>query len=83
MSTDNFISVGFNHWDEAFKKIHPSKIQDLERTADGLCQQYALLSGYLSLRGAAGCGDHGHEDAMKEANKKLKKVRKALGFTYP
>jgi hypothetical protein len=30
-----------------------------------------------------GCGDQGHEDSVKEANKALTRIRKALGFNYP
>lgn len=43
----------------------------------------AALSEYLGYRGSYGCGDHGHEEALGEAKKKRKKVRKALGYVYP
>lgn len=58
-------------------------LQCLEKEAAAVSQRAAWVSEYLSLRGASGCGDHGHDEAVKGANKYLKKVRKALGYTYP
>lgn len=42
-----------------------------------------VLSYYLGYRGAFGCGDSGHEDALAKAEKKRKALRKAMGFSYP
>ena len=38
---------------------------------------------YVDARYGAGCGDQGHESAVKAANKLLAAIRKAMGFTYP
>lgn len=38
---------------------------------------------YVEARYGSGCGDQGHETAVRDANKLLVKVRKAMGFTYP
>jgi hypothetical protein len=58
-------------------------ISELEEMTSDLMQKLAFAQGYLMSRGAAGCGDSGHEEAMKEGQKHLKKVRKAMGFTAP
>lgn len=57
--------------------------QRLAREADALAQDAAWLSAYLDQRGAAGCGDNGHEEAVKYADKRKKQIRKVLGYTYP
>lgn len=42
-------------------------------------------STYMYMRHGAGCGDQGHEAAVKEANKITARVRKVLGYstTHP
>lgn len=51
-------------------------LQDLALSA-------AWKSAYLDHRHGSGCGDQGHADSVKHANKVLKAVRQAFGFTYP
>lgn len=58
-------------------------VQDIERQAAALAQGAAMLSAYADARGAAGCGDSGHEAAIKHAQKRLKAVRRAMGYTAP
>jgi hypothetical protein len=41
------------------------------------------MAEYIEQRCLTGCGDQGHDDAVKAANKVLAGVRKAMGFTYP
>lgn len=57
--------------------------QDLVKDLDSMAQSCVELAEYIEYRGAAGLGDHGHEDALKQAKAKLKKVRKAMGYTCP
>lgn len=57
--------------------------QTLEDKATYLACRLFFLSGYLLRRGAAGCGDSGHEDSMKVGQKKLKKARKVAGYLRP
>lgn len=52
-----------------------------------LCEQIevisdraAFVSQYLGERHGYGCGDQGHDDAVKAANKARRKVRNAFGF---
>ena len=50
---------------------------------DQVTQATAELGAYLSMRGGAWCGDHGHEQALSHAQTKLRKIRKAMGYSYP
>jgi hypothetical protein len=61
----------------------PKDRADLDTTIrelDALMVKAALLRGYLDGRYGHGCGDQGHEDAVNEANKLVRAVRRALGF---
>ena len=74
-----------NEWGEYFDELK-SEEKDVQGLASHASQLSALageLSEYLEYRGAAGCGDHGHDEALAKAQKRRKKVRRALGYTYP
>jgi hypothetical protein len=79
------LALSPNQWGEYLDSIEVNSlvISDLADIADGICQMVALLSGYLGSRGGNGCGDSGDTEALKDAQKQLKKVRKALGYTHP
>jgi hypothetical protein len=63
--------------------VAPSELQNMEREASSAAQNAAWISAYIGMRGANGYGDSGHERASAEANKQLKTVRKAMGYSYP
>jgi hypothetical protein len=67
----------------ALSRIGMDNLQEMERECDALIQRASLLSTYLGARGADGCGDHGHEVALRYAQKQVKRIRKAIGYTYP
>lgn len=46
-------------------------------------QSAAFLLAYLEDRGVAGCGDNGHESAVKAGERQKKQVRRIVGFTNP
>ena len=54
-----------------------------EAYCSSTAQLAAWLAFYFSMRGAMGTGDHGHNEAVKYAQKEIIKVRKALGYSYP
>ncbi len=58
-------------------------LHDVERELSSILQRTALLHSYVSNRFNTGCGDQGHEAAVKRANKELTRIRKAMGFSYP
>lgn len=47
-----------------------------------LIQNAAWRSGYVAARCSIG-GDQGHERAVKDAERLVKRVRKVLGYSYP
>ena len=75
--------------------VAPVKMQELcdgmktaekgntEDALESVILKAAWQYGYVAARYGAGCGDQGHEEAVHAANSLLKKVRKAMGFTYP
>ena len=62
-----------------------AKLQTLEQTLEGIATGAARLAAYLGQRHGYGCGDQGHDRAVRESNKVVAKVRRALGFhvTHP
>ena len=72
-------------WDEYLSHINAdtSLISAMSDDACSLALKAGELSHYLGHRGAFGSGDHGHDDAMKAMHKQRKKLRKALGYSYP
>lgn len=79
----DFISVGTNQWDILVKELDNSEIQKIDSMAMSESVICAMLSTYLGHRGSNGCGDDGHEEAMKQAEKMRKRARKAVGYSYP
>lgn len=70
-------------WDRCFSRMNSSEMMTLQDELGRIAQAAARMSAYLTMRGAAGCGDHGHVAAVKHSNKRIRAVRKALGYTYP
>jgi len=70
-------------WEATIDKMSSSERDDLLREVEAVACRAALFSGYVGQRYGYGCGDQGHKHAAKEANRRLVKVRKALGFSYP
>lgn len=70
-----------SEWDKIFKSIPANvDIEEISDVAASLSVIAAEVSEYADLRGANGCGDAGHETAMKAVQMIRNKVRKALGF---
>lgn len=80
---DKMTNVPLSEWDEMVYQLNTSERVEIAEHLDDRIQMYSLLVEYLERRGAAGCGDSGHDEAMKQSTKRLKKVRNALGYTYP
>lgn len=82
---DMITDIPRNEWGKYFDELKPEErdVQGLANLASLLCTISGELSEYLEWRGAAGCGDHGHDEALAKAQKRRKKIRKALGYTYP
>lgn len=59
------------------------ELQALENELTNLSALAARYAAYIAYRHGCGCGDQGHDRAYKAMEKADKRVRKALGFTYP
>lgn len=66
-------------WATAIAKLDSTAQVDISRAMEDDAQRCILLSGYLY---SVACGGS-HESAQKLASRKLAKVRRAMGFTYP
>lgn len=69
--------------EQVFAGLKGVAIQEAGAIAERYAQRASYLADYLDTRGGAGCGDHGHEAACKSAQRRVKRVRKALGFLIP
>ena len=63
----------------------PGCLEALEQALEGIATGAARLATYIGQREGHGCGDQSHEAAVKESNKVVAKVRRALGYnvTHP
>jgi hypothetical protein len=61
-------------------KNHGATPREIERKADIIAIRTAQISAYFGARGANGCGDNGHEEAMKDVKEMRKDIRHALGY---
>ena len=64
-------------------KMTESDRGEAARKLCDLAQSAAWLSGYFFGRYGEGCGDQGHTQSIKDANKRRAGVRKSFGFTFP
>lgn len=62
---------------------HAGDICEAESWLTAVAARAAHASRYLMHRGAAGCGDSGHDEALKDADRGNKAMRKVLGYSYP
>ena len=70
-------------WPELVKALPSSEMLELSRWLDSVSEGAARLSAYVEARGGSGCGDSGHDRAVKAQNRRAAKVRRALGYTFP
>lgn len=75
--------VSASRMHEFFEAQNKDDLHDIEREADHVAATAAAISAYLEARHTAGCGDKGHDAAMRDAEKARRGVRKTLGYTVP
>ena len=88
--SDNMIDLPRDQWDGYLTNViqnmarYPNENLSLESSSLEM-RALALIeiAAYLDARGGNGAGDHGHHEAMKQANRVRKAVRKALGYAWP
>lgn len=62
---------------------HNANLEKSVGELQAVIQRATLVTAYLEHRYLTGCGDQGHDDSCKAANKALTGVRKALGYSIP
>lgn len=81
--TDILANLPVTEWDAAFSLLPPNAQGEIDRAAGDAAVRYAMLCTYAMYRGGAGCGDHGHDEALKRARRIRRRLRRVLGYTYP
>jgi hypothetical protein len=61
--------------------LSKNELQDVTNWLEGQMQYHARIWAYLSARHGSGCGDQGHDEAVKQQNKAVCHVRRMIGFT--
>ena len=79
LESEKLLSLAPCDWGKFVDKYDPSEISQAECDADHICQHAARLSGYLDCRALG----YSHKEALDESQENVKKVRKALGYTFP
>lgn len=79
MRTPKLLNQPFSKWEKAIDRMSTVGRMQLEDEAAALAMRAARLSAYISRRMSGGK----HADAVKRQNETARKVRRALGFTYP
>lgn len=82
VNAKHVLEMSFNDLEKYCDK-HKTSLQDLEQELNLICTEAARMAEYIATRRCGGYGDQGHEKAVKSSAKRLKAVRKALGYSYP
>lgn len=74
----NMAPVDFQKYVEEMQK---EDLDETRRLLEGIAERCAFLAGYLDERYGYGCGDQGHEKAVKTGNKHSRAVwMKVFGY---
>jgi len=75
------IEIAPVEWETTVNKMNNHDREELRSQFAHIAKVAAMLEGYLDERYGYGCGDQGHERAMKTANKNGKQVwMKVFGY---
>ena len=68
-------------WEKLVDTMPTGEREVLRQELEGISERAAVLAGYLDERHGYGCGDRGHENAIKRANRNGKMVwMKVFGY---
>ncbi len=73
--------TGFNPAIKGIMRFKGQDLDQLRRALESMAQRAAWLATYADMRHGLGCGDQGHDSAVKAANKTSKLVW-CKGFGY-
>jgi len=81
MTLKEFAKLPPVEWQEAYDRLTVNERYALDNDAADLAIKYTRISRYVATRAYG--GRNGHADAVRAQNIGVRKVRRALGFTYP
>lgn len=70
-------------WQTAVRRMDSEERMATVKTLDGIIEGATRLRGYIDRQAHLGLQSMEHEQSVKAANALVKKVRKALGYTFP
>lgn len=74
---DSWLLLAPVDWQSQAAQTPEARRLELARALDDIAQHAARLSAYLETF------SNGHDAAVRAQNRRIAKVRRALGFTYP
>jgi hypothetical protein len=67
-------------WSGHANAMSPANREELTKTLDSIAERAARLAAYFAMRSGGGCGDQGHEAAVKEQNRVGRLVQSILSY---
>ena len=81
MKAETLLKLAPIDWEKTVDKLKENQRDELRREMGEIAKRAAMLEGYLDERHGYGCGDQGHEKAIKRANRNGKMLwMKVLGY---
>ncbi len=81
MTVNELMDVAPFEWEKTVEAMSIMGRDDMRRQMEGIALRAGELAGYLDERHGYGCGDRGHREAVKEANRVGKIIwTKAFGY---
>jgi hypothetical protein len=75
------MSLALAAWQGTVDIMSPTVRRELAIELEAIAERAAMLAEYLNERHGAGCGDQGHQQAMRKANKAGQAVHmKVFGY---
>ncbi len=75
------LCLSYNDSTTRIAKMNAGELDGLRRTLEGMAERAAWLAAYTDMRHGLGCGDQGHDAAVKAANKTARLLW-CKGFGY-
>ena len=82
MKTQTLMEKAPVEWEKIIDKIKVNERRGLAKELEGISKRAGILAAYIEERYGYGCGDQGHEAAVKKMNRAGKMIHmKVFGYT--
>lgn len=61
-------------WRKAIERLHTDERDEMRRKLEAISERAGMLAAYIDERHGYGCGDQGHDKAVKEMNRAGRKI---------